>query len=57
VGRLIPAGTGLSYHENRKRVAEARHSDDEGPSASEVESALIEALAESAAEAEKGVEE
>jgi hypothetical protein len=47
----------LSYHENRKRVAEARHSDDEGPSASEVESALIEALAESAAEAEKGVEE
>jgi len=49
VGRLIPAGTGLSYHENRKRQAEARYSMDEGPSASEVESALIEALAESAA--------
>jgi DNA-directed RNA polymerase subunit beta' len=48
VGRLIPAGTGLSYHANRKRIADARiSSDDEGPSAREVETALIEALAES----------
>jgi len=52
VGRLIPAGTGLTYHETRKRQAEARLSEDEGPSASEVESALIEALAESEAEIE-----
>jgi DNA-directed RNA polymerase subunit beta' len=47
VGRLIPAGTGLTYHENRKRQAEAKFSEDEGPSASEVEAALSEALAES----------
>ena len=46
VGRLIPAGTGLSYHANRKRIAEARLSEDT-VSASEVEAALSEALAES----------
>jgi len=57
VGRLIPAGTGLSYHENRKRQAETRHSSDEGPSASEVESALIEALAESESKAAQKDEE
>jgi DNA-directed RNA polymerase subunit beta' len=57
VGRLIPAGTGLSYHENRKRQAESRHSSDEGPSASEVESALIEALAESESKAAQKDEE
>jgi len=57
VGRLIPAGTGLSYHATRKRQADARLSDDEGPSASEVESALIEALAESESNAAKGEED
>jgi DNA-directed RNA polymerase subunit beta' len=47
VGRLIPAGTGLSYHENRRRQAAARRAgemDSEGVSASEVEAALTEAL-------------
>jgi len=57
VGRLIPAGTGLSYHATRKRQADARLSDDEGPSASDVESALIEALAESESNAAKGEED
>jgi len=43
VGRLIPAGTGLKYHEDRKKK---RESGDEGAavSASEVEQALAEAL-------------
>ena len=44
VGRLIPAGTGLEYHADRKR----RRSDElvakEGPSLDEVEAALTEAL-------------
>ncbi len=55
VGRLIPAGTGLSYHANRKRIADARLNEDT-VSASEVEAALSEALAESesAAAAEAG---
>jgi DNA-directed RNA polymerase subunit beta' len=43
VGRLIPAGTGLSYHENRKKQAEARRMQ-EMASAREVEQALTEAL-------------
>jgi len=51
VGRLIPAGTGLTYHETRKRQAEARLAEEEGPSAFEVEAALTEALLESEAEA------
>jgi DNA-directed RNA polymerase subunit beta' len=43
VGRLIPAGTGLKYHADRKRKREA--GDDRGTvSASEVEQALAEAL-------------
>ena len=48
VGRLIPAGTGLSYHSERKRKR-----DDEletSVSAQEVEAALTEALSESLAE-------
>ena len=47
VGRLIPAGTGLTYHENRRRQAAARLGTDTGSdrvSASEVEAALSEAL-------------
>jgi len=51
VGRLIPAGTGLTYHETRRRQAEAKLAEDEGPSAFEVEAALSEALMESEAEA------
>jgi DNA-directed RNA polymerase subunit beta' len=43
VGRLIPAGTGLSYHENRKKQAQARRQQ-EMASAREVEQALSEAL-------------
>jgi DNA-directed RNA polymerase subunit beta' len=44
VGRLIPAGTGLAYHAERKRV---RASEDENKimvSAQEIEAALTEAL-------------
>ncbi len=43
VGRLIPAGTGLTYHENRRQQAEARRIQ-EMASAREVEAALTEAL-------------
>ncbi|MEQ8954676.1 MAG: DNA-directed RNA polymerase subunit beta', partial [Gammaproteobacteria bacterium] len=45
VGRLIPAGTGLAYHERRKKQA-AEHFDSDSVSASEVEAALSEALNE-----------
>ena len=44
VGRLIPAGTGLAYHAERKRVKEEKNAQRTGPSASEVEAALTEAL-------------
>jgi DNA-directed RNA polymerase subunit beta' len=44
VGRLIPAGTGLSYHAERKRKREEELAEDIGVSASEVEAALTEAL-------------
>jgi len=43
VGRLIPAGTGLSYHENRRKQSETRRHQ-EMASAREVEAALSEAL-------------
>jgi DNA-directed RNA polymerase subunit beta' len=43
VGRLIPAGTGLAYHEARKRAA-AEALDTDSVSASDVEAALSEAL-------------
>jgi DNA-directed RNA polymerase subunit beta' len=45
VGRLIPAGTGLAYHEARRLAAE-EGSSDEGVSAVDVEAALTEALKE-----------
>ncbi|MEE4280252.1 MAG: DNA-directed RNA polymerase subunit beta', partial [Halieaceae bacterium] len=48
VGRLIPAGTGLAYHEERKR-----RSEEEGElmvSAEDIEAALTEALQDSAGE-------
>jgi len=48
VGRLIPAGTGLTYHSDRKRRREeelaARISKEQGATADEVEQALSEAL-------------
>ena len=48
VGRLIPAGTGLTYHSERKRRREeemaARIAKEQGVSADEVEQALTEAL-------------
>ena len=45
VGRLIPAGTGLAYHEERRK----RREGEDGPSVSDVEAALSEALASSEA--------
>ncbi len=47
VGRLIPAGTGLTYHETRRLRAEAKRNaelDSDSVSASEVEAAFSEAL-------------
>ena len=48
VGRLIPAGTGLTYHSDRKRSREeelaARLAREQGASPDEVEQALSEAL-------------
>ena len=51
VGRLIPAGTGLAYHEARK----AGYLDDSEPevSVSDVEAALSEALSEEIVEETK----
>ena len=47
VGRLIPAGTGLAYHEARKK-AYAEEANLDATSASELEAALTEALSEEA---------
>jgi DNA-directed RNA polymerase subunit beta' len=46
VGRLIPAGTGLAYHRERrrKRLLEAQKAEFGGVSAQDVEAALTEAL-------------
>ena len=49
VGRLIPAGTGFAYHEDRRRQRDAGPTS-EGPSVEEVEAALAEAVAKDAAE-------
>ncbi|GAB1259192.1 DNA-directed RNA polymerase subunit beta' [Aurantivibrio plasticivorans] len=48
VGRLIPAGTGLAYHAERKKKREAEVVSSEGVSAEDVEAALTEALKSSA---------
>ncbi|MFL0796045.1 MAG: DNA-directed RNA polymerase subunit beta' [Cellvibrionaceae bacterium] len=50
VGRLIPAGTGLAYHSERreKRAKVVEQLQDTGPSAADVEAALTEALKGSA---------
>ena len=51
VGRLIPAGTGLAYHNERKQQREemqqARIAREEGKTADEIEQALSEALSSS----------
>ena len=47
VGRLIPAGTGLTYHADRKRRREEEVLAEQGPTADEVEQALSEALSAS----------
>jgi DNA-directed RNA polymerase subunit beta' len=44
VGRLIPAGTGLAYHAERKRVRENVNENELMVSAQEIEAALTEAL-------------
>ncbi|WP_028304194.1 DNA-directed RNA polymerase subunit beta' [Oceanospirillum maris] len=44
VGRLIPAGTGLTYHKNRKKKRQDVEAAQAGPTASEVEAALSEML-------------
>jgi len=44
VGRLIPAGTGLKYHEDRRRKRESGKEESTTVSASEVEAALSEAF-------------
>ena len=49
MGRLIPAGTGLKYHEDRRKKRESRF-EDRTVSATEVEAALSEALNSSEAE-------
>ncbi|WOJ93205.1 DNA-directed RNA polymerase subunit beta' [Congregibacter variabilis] len=48
VGRLIPAGTGLTYHENRKKRAEEES--EMTVSAQDIEAALTEALQEESSE-------
>jgi len=51
VGRLIPAGTGMAFHAERKRRRAAEMAGQvatDGPSAAEVEAALTEALKSSA---------
>ena len=44
VGRLIPAGTGLAYHAQRRKDRDARMADTGSASAIDVEAALSEAL-------------
>ena len=57
VGRLIPAGTGLTYHSERKQRRLEEESAAMGPSAEEVEQALTAALSASDAEDAGGEEE
>ena len=47
VGRLIPAGTGLTYHSDRKKRREDVDQPHVGPTAEEIEQALSEALSSS----------
>ena len=60
VGRLIPAGTGLTYHENRRLHALAKRNaaqESDTVSASEVEAALTEALNSEVASASESTED
>ncbi len=53
VGRLIPAGTGLMFHEERRKAGEIQSSAEAASvTASDVESALSEALKSSSSEAD-----
>ena len=56
VGRLIPAGTGLAYHEARKKQA-LEETDSDTVSASDVEAALSEALSSEGIESDAGAEQ
>ena len=56
VGRLIPAGTGLAYHEARKKKA-LEETDSDTVSASDVEAALSEALSSEGIESDAGAEQ
>ena len=47
VGRLIPAGTGLKYHEDRRRKREGVDEERTTVSTADVEAALSEALSSS----------
>ncbi len=53
VGRLIPAGTGLTYHKDRKKRREEEILGTQGPSADEVEQALTEALSAQSSDSEE----
>ena len=44
VGRLIPAGTGMAYHNERRRRKQEEAATGDGVSAAEIEAALTEAL-------------
>jgi DNA-directed RNA polymerase subunit beta' len=57
VGRLIPAGTGLKYHEDRRRKREAGKEETTTVSAHEIEAALRKELNESAAEQKSNASE
>jgi DNA-directed RNA polymerase subunit beta' len=57
VGRLIPAGTGLKYHEDRRRKREAGKEETTTVSAHEIEAALRKELNESAAEQKSSASE
>jgi DNA-directed RNA polymerase subunit beta' len=56
VGRLIPAGTGLAYHEARKKQA-LEETDSDTVSASDVEAALSEALSSEGIESDASAEQ
>jgi DNA-directed RNA polymerase subunit beta' len=51
VGRLIPAGTGLTYHSDRRRMRAQEQADrlakEQGVTADDIEQALSEALSSS----------
>ncbi len=50
VGRLIPAGSGYAYHEERRQERMDMYTVDTGPTAEEIEAALSQALSENMAD-------